>query len=91
MFCFYMYRINAVCDVNCQVPCSYCLNVCILYFKLEMSIRVNTDECVPVAYVCSQQCSEYISSDNTDTIQVSHSIDQLPKQVRAYVVYLLHV
>ena len=79
MFYFYMYRINAVCDVKCQVPCSYCLNVCSVCFKPEMSVRVKTDG-VPVAYVCSQQCSEYISSDNTDTIQVSESIEQLPKQ-----------
>ena len=75
-----MYRINAVCDVKCQVPCSYCSNVCSVCFKPEMSIRVKTDKGVPIAYVCSQQCSEYISSDNTDTIQVSESIEQLPKQ-----------
>ena len=75
-----MYRINAVCDVKCQVPCSYCLNVCSVCFKPQMSIKVNTDEGVPVAYVCSQQCAEYISSDNTDTIHVSESIEQLPRQ-----------
>ena len=75
-----MCRINAVCDVKCQVPCSYCLNVCSVCFKTESSVRVNTDESILVAYVCSQQCSEYISSDNTDTIQISESIEQLPQQ-----------
>ena len=58
MFYFYMYRINAVYDLKCQVLCSYCLNVCSVYFKPKMSISVKTDAGVPVAYVCSQQCSE---------------------------------
>ena len=77
---FYMYRINAVCDVKCQVPCSYCLNVCCVCFKPEASIKVDTDESILVPYVCSQQCAEYIASDNTGAIQVSESMEQLPQQ-----------
>lgn len=61
-FAFIFCRIEALCDIKCKVPCSYCLCFCCLCFKnLEASFKVFVDDVtVPVTMVCSQECSDYI-------------------------------
>ena len=68
------YRIDVVCDVKCNVPCPYCLNVCCVCFKPETSLRVMIDDEISITRVCSQECAKYINAEiaaNTTTVSLS--------------------